>query len=152
MKLDLQDLYPRSKVVIYATRELNLKLLNRVLFNTNTAKTNELNKQNNYTIIKLFRFLPEEYRAELKVLSKRWIDNLKLPKWCIKFMIAIVLLDMLWGSFWVIVHNYIDNLKLSKWYRKFMFVISLLDIFLHFPRNTYRYREFFFDLLRTLSR
>jgi hypothetical protein len=76
-----------------------------------TLRNQQPNNLNIHITGWLARVLPEDYRGNLEALRKRWIYDLKLPKWRIRFMTAIVLLDMLWGSFWVKLQDLLERLQ-----------------------------------------
>jgi hypothetical protein len=69
-------------------------------------------RQGSYVITgKLAHVLPEDYRADLEALRKRWLNDQGLPKWCVWFRTAIILLQMLWGCSWVKFENFLEFLK-----------------------------------------
>lgn len=76
-----------------------------------TLPNQQPNNLNIYITGWLARVLPEDYRGNLEALRKRWIYDLKRPKWRVRLMTAIVLLDMLWGSFGVKLQDLLERLQ-----------------------------------------
>lgn len=69
-------------------------------------------RQRSYVITgKLAHVLPEDYRADLEAFRKRWLNDQGLPKWCVWFLTARILLHMLWGCSWVKFENFLESLK-----------------------------------------